>query len=102
MNDQLPELPSDRKNLLGRNLTPREEEILILLAQGETNVGIAKDLAISVKTVEAHRARIFEKLGARNAPQAVILSFQRGMFRTPLKLYTAEELTAELASRQPT
>jgi DNA-binding NarL/FixJ family response regulator len=96
------ELPSDRKKLLGRDLSPRETEVLLSLAGGETNSQIAQKMSISVKTVEAHRARIFEKLGAVNAPQAIVLSFQRGMFRTPLSFYSTEELTTELATRQTT
>lgn len=45
-------------------LTPREKEVLDLIATGETNKGIARVLEISDKTVEAHRARVMEKLEA--------------------------------------
>ncbi|WZB66736.1 LuxR C-terminal-related transcriptional regulator [Achromobacter xylosoxidans] len=44
-------------------LTPREREIVAYVAAGEPNKVIAIDLAISLRTVEAHRARIFAKLG---------------------------------------
>lgn len=50
-------------------LTPREREIVAYVAAGEPNKVIAIDLAISLRTVEAHRARIFAKLGVRNAMQ---------------------------------
>ena len=44
------------------NLTPREREILQLIAEGNTNKNVARLLNISVKTVETHRARIMQKL----------------------------------------
>src|SRR3990170_6217531 len=47
-------------------LTPREVQVLRLIARGYSNVQIAEDLVISVKTVESHRARIVEKLGLRS------------------------------------
>jgi len=43
-------------------LTKREREILSLIAQGQANKEIAEQLAISVRTVEAHRAKIMRKL----------------------------------------
>ena len=45
-------------------LTPREREVLSLIVSGETNKGIAHILEISDKTVEAHRAKVMEKLKA--------------------------------------
>ncbi|MFY3629704.1 response regulator transcription factor [Achromobacter xylosoxidans] len=51
------------------SLTPREREIVAYVAAGQPNKVIAIDLAISLRTVEAHRARIFAKLGVRNAMQ---------------------------------
>lgn len=50
-------------------LTPREREIVSLVAAGQPNKVIAIDLGISLRTAEAHRARIFAKLDARNAMQ---------------------------------
>ena len=44
-------------------LTPREREVLRLIAMGHTNAEISQQLFLSVRTVEAHRARIHEKLG---------------------------------------
>lgn len=44
-------------------LTPREREVVSLLAQGMTNAEIAAELKLSVRTVESHRARIQHKLG---------------------------------------
>lgn len=47
-------------------LTPRERQIVAYLAAGKPNKVIAIDLGISLRTAEAHRARIFRKLGVRN------------------------------------
>ncbi|MGY6268400.1 response regulator transcription factor [Achromobacter denitrificans] len=51
------------------SLTPRERQIVAYVAAGRPNKVIAIDLGISLRTVEAHRARIFTKLQARNAMQ---------------------------------
>lgn len=51
------------------SLTARERQIVEYVAAGRANKVIAIDLGISLRTVEAHRARIFTKLGARNAMQ---------------------------------
>ena len=47
-------------------LTPREREVLDLIAEGKTNRAIADVLAISEKTVEAHRSKVMEKSGAKS------------------------------------
>lgn len=44
-------------------LTPREHDIMVLLAQGKSSRAISEELLISIKTVEAHRAHIMKKLG---------------------------------------
>ena len=49
------------------HLTPREREVVGYLLQGRANKFIAIDLGISLRTVEAHRSRIFHKLGVRHA-----------------------------------
>ncbi|OZI77990.1 response regulator transcription factor [Bordetella genomosp. 12] len=52
-------------------LTPREREVLAYLARGQANKVIAIELGISMRTVEAHRARIFRKLGVRNVLELI-------------------------------
>jgi len=52
-------------------LTPREREVLALVAAGASNKEAGRRLAISPRTVEVHRARIMEKIGARNAADLV-------------------------------
>jgi DNA-binding CsgD family transcriptional regulator len=50
-------------------LTPREREVVYPVAEGKSNKLIAMELGISMRTVEAHRSRIFYKMGVRNAVQ---------------------------------
>lgn len=59
-------------------LTPRQLSILRLLAQGETNQRIADQLGISIKTVQAHRASIMERLGLGNVAQLVCFAIRAG------------------------
>ena len=56
------------------SLTPREREVLDAMVEGRLNKTIAFDLAISVRTVEAHRARLFERLGVNGLAEAVRLA----------------------------
>jgi two-component system, LuxR family, response regulator DctR len=48
-------------------LTPRERQVMTAVAEGHANKVIAIDLGLSMRTVEVHRARVFEKLGVRGA-----------------------------------
>src|SRR5579883_1575627 len=54
-----------------RTLTPREIEVLKLVAEGHTNQEIADRLVLSIKTVQAHRANVMEKLGLRDITHLV-------------------------------
>lgn len=60
-------------------LTGREQEILILIAEGKTNKEIASHLQLSVKTIEAHRSNIFSKLGISDRVEAVRYAIRRGL-----------------------
>ena len=60
-------------------LSGREREVLELLAMGSSNKGIARDLGISPRTVEIHRANMMTKLGAGHAADAVRLYLQAGL-----------------------
>lgn len=53
------------------SLTPREQDVMKYLMDGEANKVIAIELGISERTVEIHRARVFEKLGVRNVARLV-------------------------------
>lgn len=52
-------------------LTPREREVLQLITNGQSNKEAGRELGISPRTIEVHRARIMEKLGARNTADLV-------------------------------
>lgn len=54
-------------------LSDREAEVMQLLVAGKPNKVIADELSIAIRTVEVHRARIFEKLGVRSAVELVKL-----------------------------
>jgi DNA-binding CsgD family transcriptional regulator len=60
-------------------ITPRELEILTLIAQGLSNREIATHLFVSENTVKTHCSRAFDKLGARRRTQAVQLGKQLGL-----------------------
>ena len=60
-------------------LTPRELEILKLIAEAHTSREIAETLVISVKTVERHRANIMEKLGMRDRVELTRYAIRRGL-----------------------
>ncbi len=59
------------------DLTPRETEVLRLIARGETNAEIAAELELSVRTVETHRTRIQQKLGLAGRPELVGYALER-------------------------
>jgi two-component system response regulator NreC len=61
------------------SLTPREREVLQLVAEGHTNRIIASELRLSIKTVEAHRARIMTKLKIHNAAGLTRYAISRGI-----------------------
>ena len=60
-------------------MTPREEDVLRLLAQGHTNADVAERLVISIKTVETHRAHILDKLGLRKRAELVRYARTHGL-----------------------
>lgn len=59
------------------SLTPREREVMEHVLAGEPNKGIADALDVSVRTVEVHRARVFEKMGVGSAVELAALVKQR-------------------------
>ena len=63
----------------GETLTPREEEIVKLVAEAHANEHIAEMLHISQKTVERHRANILEKLGMRHCVELTRYASRRGL-----------------------
>jgi len=70
--------PNEQKKLLAK-LTPRQREILILLAEGHSTKEISRDLNISVKTVESHRAQLMERLDIHEVAGLVRFAVRTGM-----------------------
>ncbi|TSI10113.1 response regulator transcription factor [Lysinibacillus sp. BW-2-10] len=66
---------------LHEQLTEREMEILLLVAQGKTNQDIADELFIALKTVKTHVSNILSKLEVQDRTQAVVYAFQNGLVK---------------------
>ncbi len=62
-----------------QQLTGREREVLAKIAGGQSNKAIAGLLAISVKTVEKHRANLMRKLGLRNSAEVTMFAIRHGL-----------------------
>jgi DNA-binding NarL/FixJ family response regulator len=60
-------------------LTPREEEVVKLIAEAHTNAQIASVLHLAEKTVESHRANVLRKLGMRDRVELVRYAIRRGL-----------------------
>jgi FixJ family two-component response regulator len=64
------------------SLTPREQEVIALVTQGKANKVMAGDLGVSQRTVEIHRARVMEKMGAQSLAQLVRMVIDLGLSGT--------------------
>jgi len=73
--------PDGTDQEITRLLTPREVEVLRLLARGGTNAEIARELFVGEATVKTHVARVLGKLGVRDRIQAVILAYESGFIQ---------------------
>jgi DNA-binding NarL/FixJ family response regulator len=60
-------------------LTPREAEVLALIAEGRTNAEIAEALVVSAATVKSHVNHTFAKTGVRDRAQAVVYAYENGV-----------------------
>ncbi len=67
-----------------RVLTPREVEVLKLVAEGRTNQEIADQLTLSIKTVQTHRANVMEKLDLRDITHLVRFAIRHGLISPEL------------------
>jgi DNA-binding NarL/FixJ family response regulator len=72
-----PAAPPDARPLA--ELTPREREVLVLMAYGATNTEIAGRLFVSEATVKTHVGRVLAKTGSRDRVQAVVLAYRTGL-----------------------
>ncbi len=62
-------------------LTPREREVLQLIAEGKTNKDVANILHLSVHTVDAHRGNILQKLNLHGIPELILYAVRKGIIR---------------------
>jgi DNA-binding NarL/FixJ family response regulator len=67
------------ESLVPRSLTPRETEVLKLLAQGRTNYQIARCLGVGLSTVKKHVRYIITKLGVSDRTQAALKAVELGL-----------------------
>ena len=68
---------ADASERLNR-LTPREREVLLLVTNGHLNKQVAHELGVSPRTIENHRQRLMEKVGARTLAQLVRITILAG------------------------
>ena len=72
-------LQIDRSPKAELSVTPRQREILKMVALGHTNREIAESLAISIRTVEVHRFNLMRRLNVRNVAQLLRQALQHGL-----------------------
>jgi DNA-binding NarL/FixJ family response regulator len=78
-----PDKPLAKVEIAAPNLTKREREVLVVLAQGLNQAEIAHALVISEKTVATHIQHILEKLGVHSRAEAVALAHRSGIVAPP-------------------
>jgi DNA-binding NarL/FixJ family response regulator len=78
-----PASPEDSAPALPDELTPREAEVLVLIAEGLTNVEIAERLYVSPTTVKSHINHLFGKAGIRDRAQAINYAYRTGLATPP-------------------
>lgn len=72
-------IPRRRVEQVVEELTPREHEVLVLVARAATNAEIAAQLFVGESTVKSHISSIFMKLGVRDRAAAIVYAFDRGI-----------------------
>jgi DNA-binding NarL/FixJ family response regulator len=63
------------------SLTPRQREVLLLIAEGHSTKAVARRLGISVKTAETHRTQLMERLGVHSVAEVVHYAIQSGLIQ---------------------
>ena len=78
-----------KKNLLLPNLTPREREVVQLLAEGRSTKEVASHLDLSVKTAETHRSNIMRKLGLHSVSELVLYAVRNNIVQVATEVMPA-------------
>ena len=78
-----PRLPTEPRQGGGERLTPREQEVLSLLALGLSNAAIARQLVVTKRTVQNHVSNIYGKLGVTSRTEAALVAIGRGWVEVP-------------------
>jgi DNA-binding NarL/FixJ family response regulator len=71
--------PAGSRGAGDEELTPRQGEVLVRIARGASTKEIAFDLGLSPKTVEAHRARLMERLGIDDIAGLTLYAVRKGL-----------------------
>lgn len=71
--------PLTKNPALLETITPRETEVLLLVARGRSNSEIAEELHMSAATAKTHLSRLLAKLGARDRAQLVVIAYESGL-----------------------
>lgn len=74
-------LSANTKPTLNIKISDKEKEILVYICKGFSNAEIAKTMGLSQRTIDGHRGRLFEKTGAKNAPNLVLFAIQNGLIK---------------------
>ena len=73
--------PQPRSDERIEALTPREHEVLMLMARGFSNVELGRELVLEASTVKKHVANVLSKLDLRSRAQAVVFAYEHGLAR---------------------
>ena len=79
--DFLSQETDQNNNQISNGLTPREQEVLVLLADGDSNAEIGDKLSISPKTVSRHRENIMRKLNLHSRTELVKYAIRKGIIQ---------------------
>ncbi len=79
LNARLVQLESESDML--KDITKREKEILIYIAEGKSNIDISKYLSISEQTVKNHISNLFKKIGVKDRTQAAVFAIRNNIIR---------------------
>lgn len=103
-----PELRGSRRSLDRDTLTPRESQVIQLLAEGKSTKEVASILNLSVKTAETHRSNIMSKLGLHSVSELVLYAVRNNIVQAlssaPISTDTppqSSEPAAAIPSKQP-